>query len=108
MIVAGAEVGDLDLACTIVEARVQKCMREGATGEWRGSRAAVPMAPRVRSVVIEATAREWRRRPWDKDLELEEKQCGWRIEMEAEMATCYAFMWPSYYHKCPCLKSMAW
>jgi uncharacterized protein (DUF2267 family) len=25
--VAGAEVGDPDLACTIIEARVQKCMR---------------------------------------------------------------------------------
>ena len=46
---AGAEVEDLDLARTIVEARVQKCMREGAAGEWRGSRAAVPMEPRVQS-----------------------------------------------------------
>ena len=46
-IVVGAEVGDPDLACTIIEARVQKCMRESAAGEWRGSRAAVPMAPRV-------------------------------------------------------------
>ena len=45
----GAEVGDLDLACTIVEARVQKCMREGVAGEWRGSRVAVPMVPRVRA-----------------------------------------------------------
>ena len=47
LVVVGAEVGDLDLACTIIEARVQKCMRESAAGEWRGSRAAVPMAPRV-------------------------------------------------------------
>ena len=22
--------------------------------------------------------------------------------------TLYVFMWPSHYHKCPCLKSMAW
>ena len=29
---AGAEVGDPDLACTVVEARVPKCMREGAAG----------------------------------------------------------------------------
>ena len=36
-IVAGAEVGDPDLACTIVEARVQKCMREGVRG-WRVER----------------------------------------------------------------------
>jgi hypothetical protein len=43
--VAGAEVGDLDLACTIIEARVRKCMREGVTGEWRESQAAVPMVP---------------------------------------------------------------
>ena len=28
-------------------------MREGATGEWRGSRAAVLMAPRVQSEVAE-------------------------------------------------------
>ena len=46
-VMAGAKVEDLDLASTIVEARVQKCMREGAAGESRGSRAAVPMAPRV-------------------------------------------------------------
>ena len=45
----GAEVGDLDLAYTIVEARVRKCMREGVAGEWRGSRVAVPMVPRVRA-----------------------------------------------------------
>ena len=44
---AGAEVGDLDLACTIIEARVWKCMSEGAAREWRGSRAATMMAPRV-------------------------------------------------------------
>ena len=44
---AGAEVGGLDLACTVVEARVQKCMKEGAAGESRGSRATIPMAPRV-------------------------------------------------------------
>ena len=36
-VVAGAEVGDSDLACTVVEARVQKYMREGAVGELRGS-----------------------------------------------------------------------
>ena len=28
-------------------------MREGAAGQWRGSRAAVSMAPRVRSGVAE-------------------------------------------------------
>jgi hypothetical protein len=28
---AGAEVGDLDVACTVIEARFQKYMREGAT-----------------------------------------------------------------------------
>ena len=27
---------------------------------------------------------------------------------EAETATLCAFLWPSHYHKCPCLKSMAW
>jgi hypothetical protein len=32
-IVASAMVGDLDLACTIIEARVRKCMREGAARE---------------------------------------------------------------------------
>ena len=62
---AGAEVGDLDLACTIVEARVQKCMREGAAREWRGSRATVSMAPRVQSRVVEGAAGEWKGRPWD-------------------------------------------
>ena len=46
---AGAEVGDPDLACTVVEARVQKFMREGVVGEWRQSRATVPMAPRLQS-----------------------------------------------------------
>ena len=61
----GAEVGDLDLACTVVEARVQKYMRDGVAGEWRGSRAAMPMAPRVRSGMVEGVAREWRGRPWD-------------------------------------------
>ena len=61
----GAEVGDLDLACIIVEARVQKCMREGAAGEWRGSRAIVLMAPRVWSGMAEEAAGEWRGRPWD-------------------------------------------
>jgi len=35
--VAGAEVGDPDLACTVMEARVRKCMREGAAEESRGS-----------------------------------------------------------------------
>ena len=64
-VVVGAEVGDLDLACTIVEARVQKCMREGAARESRGSQAAVPMAPRVQSRVAEGATREWRGRPWD-------------------------------------------
>jgi hypothetical protein len=62
---AGAEVGDPDLAYTIVEARVRKCMREGAVGESRGSQAAMPMAPRVRSRVAEVAAGEWRERPWD-------------------------------------------
>ena len=62
---AGAEVGDPDMACTIVEARVWKCMREGATGESRGSRAVVPIAPRVQSRVVEGVAGEWRGRPWD-------------------------------------------
>ena len=33
---------------------------------------------------------------------------GWRMEMEAEMMTHYAFMWPSPNHKCPCLKLVAW
>ena len=42
---AGAKVGDLNLAYTIVKARVQKCMKEGVAGEWRGSRATVPMVP---------------------------------------------------------------
>ena len=57
---AGAKVGDPDLACTIVEARVQKCMREGAVGEWRGSRIAVLMAPSVWSGVAEGAVGEWR------------------------------------------------
>ena len=61
----GAEVGDLDLACTIVEARVWKCMREGAAGELRGSQAAMPMAPRVQSGMAEGVAGEWIGRPWD-------------------------------------------
>ena len=39
-VVVAAEVGDPNLACTIIEARVRKCMREGAIGEWRGSQAA--------------------------------------------------------------------
>ena len=60
---AGAEVGDLDLAYTVVEPRVQKCMREATARESRGSRAVVPMAPRVWSRVAEGAAREWRRRP---------------------------------------------
>ena len=64
-VMAGTEVGDLDLACTIIEARVQKYLREGAAIEWRGSRAAVPMAPRVRSGVAEGVAGESRGRPWD-------------------------------------------
>ena len=46
---AGAKAGDPNLACNIIEARVQKCMREGVAGEWRGSRVAVPMVPRVRA-----------------------------------------------------------
>ena len=49
----GAEVGDPDLACTVIEARVQKCMREGAARESRQSQAAVSMAPRVWSRVVE-------------------------------------------------------
>ena len=61
----GAKVGDSDLACVVIEARVQKCMREGATREWRGSRAAVLMAPRVWSGVAEGAAGEWRGMPWD-------------------------------------------
>jgi hypothetical protein len=44
---AGAEVGDPNLAYAVIEARVQKCMREGAARESRGSQAAVPMASRV-------------------------------------------------------------
>jgi hypothetical protein len=63
--VAGAEVGDPDLACIIIVASVRKCMREGASGEWRGSQAAVPTVPRVQSGVAEGVAREWRGRPWD-------------------------------------------
>ena len=62
---AGTEVGDLDLACTIIEARVQKYLREGAAIEWRGSRAAVLMVPRVWSRVVEGVVGEWRGRPWD-------------------------------------------
>ena len=62
---AGAEVGDLDLACTVIEAMVRKCMIKGAVGEWRGSQAIVPMAPRVQSGVVEGVAGEWRGRPWD-------------------------------------------
>ena len=50
---AGAKVGDPDMACTIVEARVQKCIRESVAREWRGSRAVVPMAPGVQSGVVE-------------------------------------------------------
>ena len=49
----GVEVGDPDQDSTIVEARVWKCMREGVAGESRGSRAAMPMAPRVWSRVAE-------------------------------------------------------
>ena len=52
-VMVGAKVGDPNLACTIVEARVCKCIREGVAREWRGSRAAMPMAPRVRSRVAE-------------------------------------------------------
>ena len=62
---AVTEVGDLDLACTVIEARVQKCMREGTAREWRGSRAAMPMVPRFQSRVVEGVAREWRGRPCD-------------------------------------------
>ena len=46
-------------------ARVQKCMRESVAGEWRGSRPAVPMMPRVWSGVAEEAAGEWSERPWD-------------------------------------------
>jgi hypothetical protein len=59
---AGAEVGDPNLAYAVIEARVQKCMREGAARESRGSQAAVPMASRVWSRVAEGVAREWRGR----------------------------------------------
>ena len=65
MVVVGAEIGDPNLACTIVEARVWKYMREGVARESRGSQATVPMAPRVRSGVAEGAAREWKGRPWD-------------------------------------------
>ena len=34
-VVAGAEVGDPNLACTVIEARVWKCMREGVAGVER-------------------------------------------------------------------------
>ena len=61
----GAKVWDSDLACTIVEARIWKCMRESAAREWRGSRAVVSMAPRVQSGVLEEAAGEWSERPWD-------------------------------------------
>ena len=64
-VVAGVEVGDPNLACTVIEARVQKCMRKGAVGEWRWNRAAMPMAPRVRNEVGEEAAGEWRGSPWD-------------------------------------------
>jgi hypothetical protein len=40
-------------------------MREGVAGEWTGSRAAVPMVPRVQSGVAEEMAGEWRGRPCD-------------------------------------------
>ena len=66
-VVAGAEIGDLDLACTIIVARVQKCMREGVAKDLRESRATMPMAPRVQSVVVEGAAREWRWR-WRRRL----------------------------------------
>ena len=36
-VMAGTKVGDPDLACTVIEARVQKCMREGEAEESRGS-----------------------------------------------------------------------
>jgi hypothetical protein len=81
---AGAEVGDPYLACTVIEevlppsadllsmiegdlppARVQKCMREGVAGECRGSQATVLMAPRVQSGVVAEAVGEWRERPWD-------------------------------------------
>ena len=62
-------------------------MRESAAGEWRGSRAVVPMVPRVHSTVAEGAAGEWRGRPWDEDLEREEGWCGWRMEMEVETVT---------------------
>ena len=44
--------------------RCQKCMREGAAGESRGSRAIVPMEPRVQSRVAEGW-QESGERPWD-------------------------------------------
>ena len=51
-------------------------MREGAAREWRGSRAAILMAPRVRSGVAEGVAGEWKGRPWDSDFKMEERWCG--------------------------------
>ena len=73
---AGAEVGDLDLACTVIRARVRKCLGEGAAREWRGSRAAMPMAPRVQSGVAEGVAREWR---WRRRRRLFVLLCGHHI-----------------------------
>jgi hypothetical protein len=49
----------------LAPARVQKCIREGAAGKWRGGRTVVPMAPRVWSRVTEEAAGEWRGRPCD-------------------------------------------
>ena len=64
-VVADAKVEDPNQACTIVEAMVRKCMREGAARESRQSQAAVSMAPRVWSRVVEGAAGDWRGRPWD-------------------------------------------
>jgi hypothetical protein len=76
-------------------------MREGVAREWRGSQAAVLMhLARVRTRVAEG-ARLWSGGRW----------CGWsgwRMEMEAETMTPCALVWPSQYHKYPCLKSRAW
>ena len=40
-------------------------MTKGVAREWRGNRAAGPMAPRVQSGGVEGAAGEWRGRPWD-------------------------------------------
>ena len=84
-------------------------MREGVAREWRlMSQATVPMVPRVQ--------RGWQR-GWLESGEEGHAARIWsgrrdsgsrRMEMEAEMVTPCTFMWPSQYHKCPCLKLMVW